>query len=124
MNTKEDKFYVKQRFMSFKYAFEGFKVLLKNEHNARVHLFFALIAIVLGFLLKINAVEWTLIVFAIGFVFVAEIFNTCIEEVCNFVCAEKDSRIKKIKDLAALAVLFSAVSAVVVGLIIFLPKIF
>ncbi len=123
MSAKKSNFSVNQRFKSFKYAFEGFKVLLKSEHNARVHLFFTVLAVILGLILKISNVEWALIVFAIGFVFVAEVFNTCIEEVCDFICAEQDFKIKKIKDLAALAVLLSAISAFVIGLLVFLPKI-
>lgn len=123
MDLKKSKFSISQRVKSFGYAFEGFKVLLTFEHNARVHLFFTLLAITLGFVLQISAVEWALIVFAIGFVFVAETFNTCVEELCNFICPQQDLRIKKIKDLAALAVLLSALSALVIGVLIFLPKI-
>lgn len=123
MDKKTDKFSLLARLRSFKYAFNGFKLLLKDEHNARLHLFFALLAIIWGFLLKISSEEWCFIVFAIGFVFVAEILNTCIEELCNFISPQQDSRIKKIKDLAASAVLISAATAVVVGLVIFVPLI-
>lgn len=122
MNTKGDNFSVKQRVSSLKYAFEGFRILIKSEHNARVHLTIAILVVVLGFVLKIEGWEWALVVFAIGFVFVAEIFNTCIERICDFVCTENNILIKKIKDLAAFAVLLSVICAVIVGLIIFLPK--
>ncbi len=122
MEKSDRKFSLKSRLNSFKYAFDGFKVLLKHEHNARVHLVFTAFAVAMGTILKISAVEWALVVFAIGFVFVTEILNTCIEEVCDFICAEQNSKIKKIKDLAALAVLFSVISAVIVGLVIFVPK--
>ena len=122
MKTASNKFSFKGRLRSFKYAFDGFKVLLKYEHNARLHLFFAFLAIIFGYLLKINTLEWLLIVFSIGFVFVAEIFNTCVEEICNFICAAQNPKIKKIKDLAALAVLFSAGTAGIIGAVIFAPK--
>lgn len=123
MEKSNRKFSLKSRLNSFKYAFEGFKTLIKHEHNARVHVLFSVFVIIIGFLLGISTVEWALIVFAIGFVFVAEVFNTCVEEICNFICPEQNPKIKKIKDLAALAVLFSVISAVVVGLIVFVPKV-
>lgn len=122
MEKKTEEFSIKKRLKSFQYAFDGFKVLLKHEHNARVHLMITVLIVIIGFVTKLKASEWLFIVFAIGFVFTAEIFNTCIEEICDFICTEQNSKIKKIKDLAALAVLFSALTSVVIGLGIFLPK--
>ncbi|WP_017258997.1 diacylglycerol kinase family protein [Pedobacter arcticus] len=123
MEKSNQKFSLKSRVASFKYAINGFRTLLEYEHNARVHLLFTVFVIIVGFLLGISALEWALIVFAIGFVFVAEVFNTCVEEICNFICPEQNSKIKKVKDLAALAVLLSAVTAVTVGLLILVPKV-
>ncbi|MEO0333150.1 MAG: diacylglycerol kinase family protein, partial [Bacteroidota bacterium] len=67
--------------------------------------------------------EWLIITLTIGFVFVTEILNTAIEDIADFVSPQRDDRIKRIKDLGAAAVLLSAVTAVVIGIIIFLPKI-
>lgn len=120
---KPQKFSIKTRLQSFKYAFDGFKEFVKSEHNARIHLFFSLVVIILGFLYELNNTEWLFIVFCIALVFITEIINTSIEEIADFICSEDNQKIKKIKDLAALAVLISAIASVTVGLIIFLPKI-
>ncbi|MFH0894018.1 MAG: diacylglycerol kinase family protein [Bacteroidota bacterium] len=120
--TKQ-KFTLKKRLKSFTYAFNGMRILFRDEHNARIHLLAAVCAIASGVILKINLTEWIIICFAIGFVFAAEIFNSAIEKLCDFVSPGKDERIKKIKDLSAFAVLFSAATALIAGLIIFLPKI-
>jgi diacylglycerol kinase (ATP) len=120
--TEHKKFSVAARIKSFKYAFEGFSFLFKAEHNAKLHLFFTGLVIVLGFIFKINALEWIAVLFAIGFVFVTEILNTCVEKICDYISPEKQLPIKRIKDLAASAVLTSAMVSVLVGLIIFLPK--
>ena len=116
-------FSVRARLKSFTYAFQGWKVLINDEHNARIHLVAAVLAIVAGFVLKISAIEWIIIAVLIGLVFAAEAFNSAIEYVCNFISPQYHELIKKIKDLSALAVLFIAISAFVSGLIIFIPKI-
>jgi diacylglycerol kinase len=117
-------FSVKARLKSFTYAFQGWKVLIGEEHNARIHLAAAIMAIIAGILLKISNWEWIVIVLAICLVFAAEAFNSAIEYLCNFVSPQYHELIKKIKDLAALAVLFIAAGALISGLIIFVPKIF
>lgn len=120
---KPQKFSIKTRLQSFKYAFDGFKEFVKSEHNARIHLFFTVIVIVLGFYFELNKTEWLFIVFCIALVFITEIINTSIEKIADFICSENNQKIKKIKDLAALAVLISAIASVTVGLIVFIPKI-
>jgi diacylglycerol kinase (ATP) len=117
-------FSLKARLKSFTYAFQGWKVLIMNEHNARIHLVAALLAVVCGFVFRVTAIEWIIIVFAIGLVLAAEAFNSAIEYLCNFVSPQYNDLIKKVKDLSALAVLFIAMAALVAGLIIFVPKIF
>ena len=116
-------FSIKARLKSFTFAFQGWKVLIGEEHNARIHLAAAITAIIAGILLKISSWEWIVIVLAISLVFAAEAFNSAIEYICNFVSPQYHELIKKIKDLSALAVLFIAAGALVSGLIIFLPKI-
>ncbi len=121
---KKKKFSVQERINSFKYAFDGLKTLFKEEHNARIHLGVSLFVIALGFYFDVSSLEWICLIFAIGFVFAAEVFNTSLETMADFVSKEQHPQIKKIKDLAALAVLISAITAVIIGLIIFLPKLF
>ena len=82
----------------------------------------AIIAVIAGFIFQISKLEWLAIVFAIGLVFILEIINTAIEHLANFMSPDKHDAIKKIKDLAAAAVLIAAITAFIIGLIIFLPK--
>ena len=120
---EQQKFSFKKRFESFKYAFSGLKLLLKIEHNSRIHLFVTICVVIAGFIFGISLVEWALIVFAIGLVFSMEIINSSIEKLADFVSPDKHETIKIVKDMAAAAVLVSAIAAAIIGLIIFIPKI-
>jgi len=121
MNT--NKFSIKSRLSSFKFAFQGLLSLVKNEHNARIHLLAAILAIVLGIVMKISVTEWALLTIVIGLVFISELFNTAIEKLADFVHPEWNDQIKKVKDYAAAAVFISAVIALVAGGLIFIPRI-
>ena len=120
---EQKKFSIKDRFKSFSYAFNGLKLLLKEEHNSRIHLAITITVLILSILLKISTTEWLFVILLIGFVFVTEILNSAIENLADFVSPEKNNLIKKVKDLAAAGVLLSAVTALIVGIVIFLPKI-
>ena len=120
---KQHKFSIKTRLKSFKYAFNGLKILWNEEHNARIHFLFVIGVIIAGFAFNISLIEWMLLVFAMGFVIVTEIINSSIENLANFVESKQNPHIKKIKDLAAAAVLISALTAIIIGLIVFAPKI-
>jgi len=97
--------------------------MIKEEHNFRIHLIAALCVLIAGFVFHLSELEWIAIVFAIGFVMAFEIINTSVETIADFISPEKHEKIKIIKDLAAAGVLISAISALIIGLIIFLPKI-
>lgn len=112
----------RKRLQSFVYAYRGILYLLRTQHNAWIHLVFALIAILLGVLFSITQFEWIAILICIGIVFAAETFNTSIELLCDARFTEYDKRAEIIKDTAAGAVLIVSVSAAIVGGIIFLPK--
>jgi diacylglycerol kinase len=118
------KFSFTERFKSFKYAFKGISVLFSEEHNSRVHLFFMLLAIVFGFAYRISAGEWLMLILLFAFVFVCEIFNSAIENLCDLISKEHHPAIGKIKDLSAAAVLLASLAAFISGLIIFIPKVF
>ena len=120
---KQEKFSIAARLKSFTYAFNGLKVLFQEEHNSWIHLFATVCVIVAGIWLKITLLEWVAVAFAIGLVFSGEIFNSAIEDLSDVVCPERDDRIKKVKDLAAAAVLVNAITAAVIGLLVFVPKI-
>lgn len=120
---KPDRFSLKNRFGSFKFAFNGLCSLLKNEHNSRIHLLAAIIAIAMGIVLKINYIEWSLLIIVIGFVFLSELLNSSLESLADVIEPEWNENIRKAKDYAAAAVLISAIISVIVGGLIFIPKI-
>ncbi|MBL1409145.1 diacylglycerol kinase family protein [Sphingobacterium faecale] len=113
----------KKRIDSFKWAFNGFKVAFKGEVNLKIHLVAATMAIALGFLFDIDRYDWLAVLIVIGMVLSAEIFNTALEHLADFVSIERCPAIKKIKDLAAAAVLLHAIIAAIVGIIVFFPYI-
>ncbi len=124
MKMNNEKFSVINRLKSFKYAFDGLKLFFVNDHNGRVHLFAAAVAIALSFYLKLSALEWIAILAVISAVIVAEIFNSSIEKLADVVSPDFHPKIKIVKDLAAAAVLVAAFLALAVGVIIFIPKLF
>jgi diacylglycerol kinase (ATP) len=117
-----NKFAIRDRLKSFRFAFNGIRILLIHEHNAWVHLFAVVCVILTAFLLKISILEWVTIVIVIGFVIALEAINSSIEKLSDFVSPEKHNQIKIVKDLSAAGVLLSAITAVIVGLLIFMPK--
>lgn len=117
------KFSWKKRWKSFTYAFNGLKILILYEHNARIHLAIAILVLVAGIFFGLEKNEWLAIVIVVGMVFCAEILNTAIERLCDKISTQTDEKIKVVKDLGAAAVLVCSVVAAVVGIWIFLPKI-
>lgn len=115
--------YIKNRLKSFQYAFEGIFTLIKGTANARIHVFAALVAIAMGFWLKISTSEWVAITIVIGGVIALEAVNSAIEELADLITKKQNSKIKIIKDLSAGGVLIMAIVALKVGLFIFVPKI-
>lgn len=112
----------RKRAMAFKYAWQGFVALLRYEHNARIHLVAAVVAVAAGFFFNISAAEWCAIVVCIALVISAEALNSGIEALADRITADHDPLIGRAKDLGATAVTLLAISAVVVGCIIFIPK--
>ena len=117
------RFSLKSRLGSFRYAFRGLRLLLRNEHNSRIHFIVAIFAIAMGFVLKINLFEWSILVIVAGIVFLTELFNTSIETISDIVDNEWNEKIRNAKDYAAAAVLVAAIISIVTGGIIFIPKI-
>ncbi|MCL4482581.1 MAG: diacylglycerol kinase family protein [Bacteroidetes bacterium] len=116
---KGEKFSFRKRLKSFGYAFNGLKVMFAEGHNSRIHLVAAILAVLLGCFLKLSYQEWAIISIVIGAVFSAELFNSLKASPPP----EKHENIKKVKDLAAAAVLVCAITAVAVACFVFLPKI-
>jgi diacylglycerol kinase (ATP) len=117
-----NKFSLKSRLRSFRFAFNGLLLLLKNEHNSRIHLLAAIIVIVLGVIMKLDHYEWSLLVIVIGAVFLTELLNSSIESLADLIDPKWNELIMRAKDYGAAAVLISAIVAIVVGGLIFIPK--
>lgn len=118
---KDKRFSVKARIRSFKYAFQGIRILIRNEHNARIHLCATILVVIAGLFFKLTSGEWIAVLFAIGFVFSAEAVNSAIEYLADAVSPAPDPLIGHAKDLAAGAVLIAAFIAAIIGCIVFIP---
>lgn len=101
----------------------GIRQFIHREHNARIHLVATIGVVIAARVLSVSRMEAVVLAMVIGLVWVAEMINTCLEQTTDLISREKNPGIKYIKDLAAGAVLVAAITAVVVGLFIFIPKI-
>ncbi len=119
---KNDGFTFRKRIKSFRYAFHGIYLLVRHEPNARIHCFITVCVLVAGVLLEISVTEWIAVCLCIGMVLAAEAVNSALEALADRVSEEYDEAIKRTKDLAAGAVLLLAMASVVVGMLIFVPK--
>ncbi len=118
----ENKFSFGKRLKSFGYALDGLVVFFATQVNAWLHLLAVIGVVIMGWLFDVSNIEWCFLVAAIGLVFVAEILNTSIEFLVNKVSLDHDELAGKVKDLAAAAVLIASIIALIIGLIIFIPK--
>ncbi len=107
---------------SLGYAYWGLKTAVKNEPNFRVHLTIGTAAIILAWLLGFSTIEWLILIFTVSFVLILELFNTALEAIVNLVSPQIKPHAKIAKDVSAAAVLLAAMTAIIVGLILFLPK--
>ncbi len=107
---------------SFGYAWAGMRTAFLKEPNFRVHVFATILAVALGLFVGLNNQEWAILVITITMVVVLELLNTAIEAVVNLVSPQMQEAARIAKDTAAAAVLLSAVGAVIVGLMLFVPK--
>lgn len=114
---------LKRFFKSFTYNFEGFKYALLNEQSMIIHFIVATVVIILGFILKLNKYEWMITLLIIACVISSEFINTAIEAVVDMVMKEKHPLAKIAKDTASTAVGVFALVALIIGCIIFVPKI-
>lgn len=106
---------------SFKYAYRGLRLVLSRERNARIHLAFAILAIVLGILLKIGIDQFLVIIISITLVFFAEITNTALEKTLDLTYQENNQLVRFVKDMTAAGVLVAAACAIVVAILVFGP---
>ncbi|PLR93826.1 diacylglycerol kinase family protein [Bacillus sp. T33-2] len=107
---------------SFGFAFKGITFTVRNERNMQIHLGLSTGVLLAGFILGLTRVEWLFVIFAIGGMLALEIVNTAIEKAVDLASQEYHPLAKQAKDIAAGAVLIFAFICVLVGLIIFVPK--
>jgi diacylglycerol kinase (ATP) len=110
-----------KRIFSFSYAFQGIFHMLRTQRNAQIHVVIGLIAIVLGVLLQIGQAAWLALAIIITLVLAAEGVNTAVEATVDLASPQYHPLAKVAKDVAAGTVLLTAIGAIVVGCIIFLP---
>lgn len=106
---------------SFRVAFAGIGAALKSELHMKIHLAFALAALIACWLLHVEPWGWCVVIICIGMVIAAEVLNTALEALCDKTCQEYDPLIKTAKDASAGAVLVLAITSVIAGLIVFVP---
>jgi len=106
---------------SIAYALFGLKHILKREQNFRIQLIIAIVVIGFGVYVKLSKTEWIAIIILISAVLILEIINSSLEQVIDIIKPRLHGQVKVVKDMMAAAVLVAAVSACVVGLIIFYP---
>ena len=122
MEFERDRRFYSGRLKSVKYAVRGAFKLISSEHSIMAQFIIAIIMCIAGWYFELSATEWMLQIFATGLVLSIEGVNTAIEKICDFVHPQFDPRIGFIKDVAAGAVFFAALTAMAIGLIIYLPK--
>ena len=111
------------RGQSFKYAWEGILAFFRAEHNAIIHLLASFAVVCLALVFRVTKTEAIALILSMGFVWATELFNTSIEKMMDMVSTERHPGIKFIKDVSAAAVLVAACCALLVGCIVFIPKI-
>ncbi len=104
-------------------ALKGLKVVLATERNARLIFLIGLIVIVFGIIFKLSPDELVILIIVTVGVFVCEVFNTLVEYILNMIQPQNDPKIKLLKDISSAAVLLSSLGAIIIGLILFFPKI-
>ncbi len=116
--------FLENRIKGVGYAFKGAWILVRSESSIQIQVVIALAVTLAGFYFEISTAEWIYQLFAIGLVMGVEGVNTAIEKLSDYVQPEHDPRIGRIKDISAGAVMYVSMIASIIGLIIYLPKIF
>ncbi|WP_405604289.1 diacylglycerol kinase family protein [Polaribacter sp. Asnod1-A03] len=122
MKNHNDSF-IRGRLRSFKFAFKGIWLLITTEDSIKVQSFIAIIAIIMGFFFNLSNIEWMFQFLIIGFVLVAEALNTAVEKLADFIHPDYHKKIGFIKDIAAGAPTFAAITSLIIAGFIYLPKI-
>lgn len=116
-----EKFSLRRRAKSFHFACDGLVQFFTTQHNAIIHAVATVVVIVLAVVIQLPVTQLLFILFSVGLVWMAELFNTAIEQLCDMVCPQQHPKIKFIKDVSAAAVLVTAAVALISACIIFIP---
>ena len=122
MEFEKDNSFFTGRLKSIGFAFKGAFKLITTEHSVMVQFTIALLLIIAGFVFEISREEWMMQILAFGLVLGIESLNTAVEKIADFIHPEFHNKIGFIKDIAAGAVLFAAMAAIAIGLLIYVPK--
>ena len=122
MEFQKDNSFFSGRLKSVSFAVKGAVKLITTEHSVMVQFFIAIIMTIVGFCIQITATEWLFQILAIGIVMSVEGINTAVEKIADFIHPDYHERIGFIKDISAGAVFFAAITAILIGLIIYIPK--
>lgn len=122
MEFEKDNSFIKGRFKSVGFAVKGAFKLITTEHSVMVQSSLAVLMIIAGFYFGISREEWMMQILAFGLVLSVEALNTAVEKIADFIHPEFHNKIGFIKDIAAGGVMFAAMAAVAVGLLIYVPK--
>ena len=123
MNKKKDSFLV-NRIKSIGYAFKGAYLLITTEASIKIQFCIGVFMTIAGFYFELSVIEWCIQILVIAIIMAVEGLNTAIEEIANFIHPDHHPKIGLIKDLAAGAVFIVAIAAIIIGCIIYIPKIF
>ena len=115
---------MKKFLFSFAYAWKGLSYAFRTQLNFKIHSSLAVVAILMGYLHDLTSSEWLWIFFAIAIVLIAELFNTALEALVDLVSPDYHPKAGIVKDVAAAAVLITAALAILIGLVVFIPKVF
>ncbi|WP_396195797.1 diacylglycerol kinase family protein [Flavobacterium sp.] len=122
MGFEKDNSFISGRLKSVGFAVKGAFKLITTEHSVMVQSSLAVLMIMAGFYFEIDRYEWMMQILAFGLVLGIESLNTAVEKVADFIHPEYHEKIGFIKDIAAGAVMFAALAALAVGLLIYVPK--
>ena len=118
---KQNRLWLNYQLRTFGFAFNGLHKFFWSETKASIHTIAALLAVITGLVLKISLFQWGLITLVIGLVFISELINSSIEKLVDMISPEKNQQAGLIKDMAAGAVLFASLIAIITGLLVFVP---
>ena len=123
LTMKQKSITLRSRWKSIAFAIKGIQLFFREEANASIHFTATIAVVIASFYFKVPASEIIALLIVIGLVWVAEMFNTVVEYIMDFISPRYHPKVALIKDLSAAAVLVAAILATITGLIVFIPKI-